>query len=162
VITLLFLLLWPVIEIAGFIVVGREIGVLSTIALIFASGMIGAMLMRYQGFGVLARIQKEIDAGRNPGRDMAHGVMILLAGLLLLLPGFVSDLLGLALFIPPVRELAWRLLRKRINFAEIRVSPGFSRNRDRGPTLDLDASDYTAGPNPDSPWKPIDRDKRDP
>lgn len=157
---LFLLLLWPIVEIASFIVVGREIGVLTTIALIFASGILGAALLRYQGFGVLSRIQKEVDAGRSPGREVAHGAMILIAGMLLLLPGFVSDLIGLALFIPPVRDLAWRFLRSRVDFAEIRVNRGFSRRRDGAPTIDLDESDYSDAPNPDSPWKRIDRDEQ--
>lgn len=157
---LFLLLLWPVAEIAGFIVVGREIGVLATIALIFAGGLLGAALMRYQGFGVLSRIQAEVAAGRSPGREVAHGLMILIAGMLLLLPGFVSDLIGLALFIPPVRDIAWRFLRSRVDFAEIKVTRGFARPGDGGPTIDLDASDYTAERDPESPWKRIDRDDR--
>lgn len=155
---LLLLFLWPIVEIAGFVVVGREIGVLATIGLVFLGGIVGALLLRHQGFGVLARIQKEVDAGRSPGREVAHGLMILLAGGLLLLPGFVSDIVGLALFIPPVRDLAWQFLRKRVDFAEIRVGRGFARPR-RDQTIDLDASDYTASPNPNSPWKRIDDDK---
>lgn len=158
---LFLLLLWPIAEIAGFIVVGREIGVLATIALIFLGGILGSILLRYQGFGVLTRIQKEVDAGGNPGRDVAHGLMILLAGALLLLPGFVSDIFGLALFIPPVRDLAWNFLRRRVNFAEIKVGRGFNRPPGSGRTIDLDESDYTSsGPNPDSPWRKIDDDKR--
>lgn len=156
---LILLLLWPILEIAGFILVGREIGVLATIGLIFLGGIVGSVLLRYQGFGVLSRIQKEVESGRNPGRDIAHGVMILVAGALLLLPGFLSDVLGLALFIPPVRDFAWRFLRSRVNFAEIRVGRGFGQPARNSRTIDLDEDDYTSSPrDPDSPWKRIDRD----
>ena len=159
---LLVLILWPIAEIAGFILVGSEIGVLPTIGLILLSGVLGGILMRWQGFGVLTRIQAEIDAGRDPGRDIAHGVMILLAGVLLFVPGFLSDIIGLALFLPPVRDLAWRLLRGRMNISVIRSGP--MRRRGDPRTIDLDPDEYNSGeygaaPDPDSPWRRIDDDK---
>ena len=110
----LFLLALPFLEIAGFVIVGRQIGVLPTLGLVVASGMLGAILLRIQGFGVMTRIRKELDAGRDPSRELANGVMILLAGVLLLIPGFVTDIIGLLLFLPPVRELAWRFLKGRV------------------------------------------------
>lgn len=162
------LLLWPLAEIAGFVLVGREIGVLPTIGLVLLSGVVGAILMRYQGFGVLTRIQTEMAAGRDPGRDIAHGVMILLAGLLLFLPGFVSDILGLALFIPPVRDAVWNFLRKRVNISVMGSrmgaggSPGGGRRYpgEDGKTIDLDEADYSAAPNPNSPWRDPDNNGR--
>ena len=60
------------------------------------------------------RIRAELDAGRDPGRELAHGAMIVLAGVLLLIPGFVTDMFGLLLFIPPVRDVAWRFLKRRV------------------------------------------------
>lgn len=156
---LLFLLAWPFVEIAGFVMVGREIGVLATIALTIAMGIVGAALLRYQGFGVVTRIQKEVEAGRNPSRDVGDGAMILLAGALLLLPGFVSDLLGLMLFLPPVREAVWTFLRKRVKFASVSFGPNGRRQPNDGRVIDLDASDYHAGSNPNSPWKQIDDDQ---
>ena len=111
---LLFILALPLIEIAGFVVVGSEIGVLATIALVILSGVAGSILLRIQGFGVLTRIRAELEAGRDPGRELAHGAMILLAGILLLIPGFVTDIVGLLLFVPPVRDLVWRFLKRRV------------------------------------------------
>jgi UPF0716 protein FxsA len=157
----LFLLALPLIEIAGFVVVGRQIGVLPTLALVLAMGILGALLLRVQGFGVMTRIRKEMQAGRDPSRDLAHGVMVLLAGVLLLIPGFVTDILGLLLFLPPVRDLAWRFLSARVDISTgFSGVAGFSKpgGRARGKTIDLDEDEYSARPGPDSPWRRVDRD----
>lgn len=157
----LFLIAWPLLEIAAFILVGREIGVLATIGLTVLTAVAGSMLLRVQGFGVLRRAQAEIDAGRDPGREIVNGAMIIVAALLLLLPGFVSDILGISLFIPPVRDAVWRMLKSRINIVTD-FGPGAARRRDPR-TIDLDPADYSAGPSggkpdPDSPWRRIDHD----
>ena len=117
----IFILALPLIEIAGFVVVGRQIGVLPTLGLVVATGILGAILLRIQGFGVMTRIRKETQAGRDPSREVAHGVMVLLAGVLLLIPGFVTDIIGLLLFLPPVRDLAWRYLRRRDRYRHDRL-----------------------------------------
>jgi len=139
------------------VIVGRQVGVLATIALVIAMGVLGAALMRYQGFGVLTRIKAETEAGRNPSRELAHGVMILFAGLLLLLPGFFSDIIGLALFIPPLRDLAWKYLSRNVDFSSVVVTRNFGGRPRDGKTIDLDEDDYKADPDPNSPWRRIDR-----
>lgn len=163
----LFLLALPFLEIAGFVIVGRQIGVLATLALVVAAAVAGAILLRVQGFGMLARVRAELDAGRDQnldaGRELANGAMILLAGILLLVPGFVSDIIGLALFLPPVRALAWRFLKKRVVVSATGFGgftrPGTgTRGRSRDRTIDLDADEYSHAPKPGSPWRRIDRD----
>lgn len=157
------LLALPLAEIASFVIVGREIGVLATIGLVFLSGFMGMFLLRQQGFGVMGRIRAEIEAGRDPGRELAHGLMILLAGILLLIPGFVTDIAGILLFIPPVREFAWRMIRRRVDFrTDFRMArAGFRRSRG-APTIDLDERDYSRTSNPtsspSSPWRQIEED----
>jgi UPF0716 protein FxsA len=167
----LFLLALPFLEIAGFVIVGQQIGVLYTLALVVASGILGAILLRIQGFGAMSRIRRELDAGGDPGREVAHGAMILLAGVLLLIPGFVTDIIGLLLFLPPVRDLAWGFLRDRVvvsaggfgGFARPGAGSG-ARPHDRrgGKTIDLDADEYSSSPDgdarADSPWRRIDSD----
>lgn len=106
----ILLLVVPVIEIAVFILVGGEIGVGWTIALILATAILGTILLRQQGFGVLAEIRNDVNAGRLPAQPMAHGVLIIVAGVLLLTPGFVTDALGFLLFVPGVRRWIWRVL----------------------------------------------------
>lgn len=142
----LALLAWPLLEIAGFIVVGTHIGVLATIGLILATAVAGAMLLRIQGFGAMTRIREAAARDQSPAREIIHGAMIMLAGILLLVPGFVTDILGILLFLPPVRELAWRLLKDRI--VEMPLGEGglgAAGRRGRGRVIDLDASDYSTG-----------------
>lgn len=153
-----FLVFLPLAEIAAFVVVGSKIGALATVALTIATSIVGAMLMRWQGFGILSRLQRELDNGGSPGRELAHGAMVLLAGVLLLIPGFLTDVLGLLLFIPPVRDLAWRFLRSRAT-----VVTDFSFTAHRGArtsdrrTIDLDEDEFSrTSPSPqqgDSPWR---------
>jgi UPF0716 protein FxsA len=148
----------PLLEIAGFVIVGSEIGVLWTIALVVLSSILGSILLRIQGFGALTRIRRELEAGHDPGRELAHGAMIMLAGILLLIPGFVSDILGLLLFIPPVRDLVWRFLKQRIVVGSFGAGvDGFRANRRGSKTIDLDAEDFSRTPDPKSPWR-IDSD----
>ncbi|PWJ80171.1 UPF0716 protein FxsA [Pseudaminobacter salicylatoxidans] len=148
------LLLLPLIEIAGFVIVGRQIGVFPTLGLTIAASIAGGMLLRHQGFGVMARIRNEIEAGRDPSRDLAHGVMILLAGILLLLPGFFTDILGILLFLPPVRDFGWNFLRKRVDFTvNYGGMGGFSRRQGQSRTIDLDEADYSRDADPNSPWR---------
>lgn len=153
----ILLLGYPLLEIAVFVMVGSEIGVLPTIGLIILSGVVGAVLMRLQGFGVMQRIRREVERGNAPGRELAHGAMIMLAGILLLIPGFISDAVGLLLFIPAVREFAWRFLSQRVTvMARFGGSMGGFRTqggKDRGPTIDLDQDEYSQSPKQDSPWR---------
>ena len=152
----LFILALPLIEIAVFVVVGGKIGVLSTIALVILSGVAGSMLLRIQGFGALNRIRAELDAGRDPGRELAHGAMIMLAGMLLLIPGFVTDIIGLLLFLPPVRDLAWRFLKRRIVVSGSFSAGfgGFRGARTGAPRRSISTpTNISRTPDPKSPWR---------
>jgi UPF0716 protein FxsA len=148
----LFVFALPLIEIAGFVVVGRQIGALATVGLVLLAGMAGILLLRHQGFGVMNRARAEMAAGRDPSRELAHGVMILVAAFLLIVPGFLTDIVGLALFVPPIRDLAWRLFKSRIMVVSA-FRGGFGAPPSRKPTIDLDAEDFSREPNPDSPWR---------
>ena len=142
----LLILALPLAEIAGFVVVGSQIGALATVALVLVSAIAGAFLLRLQGFGAVARIRKALETGNDPGRELAHGAMIMLAGILLLIPGFITDIFGVLLFIPPVRDFVWQALRKRVTVAtSFGVSgAGFrhATREDRARTIDLDETDY--------------------
>ena len=108
------LLAIPLGEIAMFVVVGSQIGVLPTLALVLITAVTGSILLRIQGFGVVRRIQETMNEGGVPGRDLVHGMMIMVAGVLLLTPGFITDTLGFLLFIPAIRDIGWKFLRSRI------------------------------------------------
>ena len=110
----LVFLLWPLIEIGGFIAVGRAIGILPTLLAILASGVVGAALLRFEGVRVLRQTVAALQSGKRPDVVLAHAGLTALGGLLLLLPCFFSDFVGLALFLPPVRSgliafLSWVL-----------------------------------------------------
>ncbi|MHB2267397.1 FxsA family protein [Aliihoeflea sp. PC F10.4] len=139
----ILILAMPVIEIAVLIAVGSEIGVLATLGLLFASAILGIVLVRIQGFSTVQRIRAELDRGGSPGRDLVHGMMILVAGILLIIPGFVSDAIGLLLFLPPVRDFGWRFLKGRIQVATVQTRTSWDpRRRNRDGVVDLNEDDY--------------------
>ncbi len=94
----------PLIEIAVFIEVGGRIGLWATLATIFATAAIGAALLRYQGLSVLADARDSVERGELPVRALLDGVCLVIAGALLLTPGFVTDMAGALLLMPPVRR----------------------------------------------------------
>lgn len=146
----LFFLLLPLAEIAGFILVGRRIGLLPTLSLVVLSGVAGIVLMRIQGFGVLTRLRQSGQDGRAPGKELLDAAMILIAGILLLIPGFISDVVGLALFLPPVRTFLWNRLMRNVVVVDIGgMRPGHKQPQ-TGPqrTIDLDDNDFRRDDRP--------------
>ena len=137
---LLFLAL-PIAEIAGFVIVGGKIGALATIGLVLASTIAGSLLIRHQGFGVMTKVRTEMDAGRDPSAQLARGAMMVFAAILLIIPGFITSILGLLFMLPPVRDTAWRYLKKRVAVVTEFSTQGFQA-RQRGKTIDLDDDDY--------------------
>lgn len=105
---LLFVIV-PVAEISLLIRVGGAIGPLNTIFFVIFTAILGAYLVRQQGFSVLSKLQDETNAGRMPALQIAEGVALLFAGAVLLTPGFITDIIGFALLIPPIRQalIAW-------------------------------------------------------
>ena len=95
---------WPVAEIAIFVKVGQSLGWPGAILLTTATGAAGAYLMRIQGFAAMNRILQSADRGEPPVGAVLDGIGIFAAGVLLLLPGFLTDIVGLLLFIPPLRR----------------------------------------------------------
>jgi len=104
----------PLLEIAVFIEVGGAIGVWPTIALTVATALAGSLLLRAQGLAALNRARIQMDQGQLPAREMFEGVCLVLAGALLLVPGFVTDALGLLLFLPPFRELLRLMIARHV------------------------------------------------
>jgi UPF0716 protein FxsA len=152
----LFLLALPFLEIAGFIVVGSKIGVLATLALVILSIFLGVFLLRLQGFGLIQKIREETAAGRTPKRELVHGVMLVFAAFLLIIPGFITDIIGLLLFIPAVRDIGWRFISDRVVVVNSgnRRSSRTSRSQIKDKVIELDPEDYSSKPDPNSPWNP--------
>ena len=101
----------PIVELYVIIQIGGLIGVLPTLALLLADALLGSLLLRHQGRGAWRRFNQALAERRFPGREVADGLMIAVGGTLLLTPGFVTDVFGLLLLIPPTRAIARRLLR---------------------------------------------------
>ena len=113
---MLFLLLLaiPVAEIAVFIQVGSRIGVGMTLLLVLASAVFGIWLVRTQGFAAATRVQAMIARGESPALGMLEGLALLAAGVLLVIPGFVTDLAAFVLLIPPLRRGIIRFYLRRV------------------------------------------------
>lgn len=109
-----------VIELLVLAAVEDRIGLGPTLAIILATGILGASLVRSQGFGVLVRVRQQMSRGVFPGRELAHGALVLIGGALLLTPGFLTDALGFALMVPALREMVrlrgTRFLQRRAPF----------------------------------------------
>lgn len=104
----------PAVELAVLIKVGTYIGVGSTLFLIILTGVLGAALARLQGFAVYLNIQTSLNEGRMPTEEMLDGLMILIGGIVLLTPGFITDTLGFLLLIPWTRRLIKIWLRRHL------------------------------------------------
>jgi UPF0716 protein FxsA len=104
----------PFAEIYVLLQVGHAIGVVNTLGLLILISVAGAWLAKREGLGVLRRMQRSIDSGRVPGAELVDGFLILLAGALMLSPGFLTDVVAILLLLPPVRAVVRRELRRRV------------------------------------------------
>lgn len=157
------LLVVPIVEIATFIAIGGQIGIALTLLMILVTAVIGTILLRIQGLSLIQKIQSKVAAGEVPGRALGDGAMIMVAGILLLTPGFVTDGIGFLLFVPGVRSAIWSFLASRIKVMGPGIDP-FAQQRDENaphpfddgrPTIDLNEDDYSSGKaDPNSPWNP--------
>ncbi len=146
---LLVLIGVPIVEIALFIEIGGYIGLWPTLATILVTAVVGAALVRQQGLATLGKAQAEVDAGRVPVRELYDGVCILVAGALLLTPGFMTDALGLALLVPGVRTVLGRrllLFIKARGTTTVRWHTHTGPARDRGTVVDGEFRDVTDEP----------------
>lgn len=102
----------PVTELYILIEVGKKIGSLTTIGIIILTGIIGAYLVKSQGFMILRKIQNDLNEGIMPGDSLIQGAIILAGGILLLTPGFVTDIVGFIFLIPVSRNIVKKYLLK--------------------------------------------------
>ncbi|PIO98944.1 hypothetical protein CJ014_12740 [Pleomorphomonas carboxyditropha] len=154
------LIAWPIAEIATLIWVGGHLGVINTVGLVLLAAFGGLALFRYVGFGLLRRVQAELSGGRMPTGTLLEGFVVLVAGMLLILPGFLSDVLAFLLLFAPVRRLIIAAIASRLTVST--VSSG-RRPADDG-VVDLDEDEWERRNDSDSPWSdrppipPPDRD----
>ena len=104
----------PLIEIGLFIEVGEAIGLWSTIAVVVLTAVVGTALLRHQGLSTIVKVQRFLDQGVMPVDALFDGFCILIAGLLLLTPGFFTDAVGFLFFTPPVRALLRKFLARHV------------------------------------------------
>jgi UPF0716 protein FxsA len=121
----------PIAELWLIIQVGEAIGILPTIALLILDSFLGAALLRSQGRTAWARFNEAIARSKVPAREVFDGAMIILGGALLLTPGFLSDIFGLILLLPPtralVRKAATSFAARRMGFGWVVSAPGARR-----------------------------------
>ena len=133
----------PLLEIALFITVGGWIGLAPTLALIVLTAVIGAWMLRLQGLSVLMSAQRQLAAGSLPVAQVFEGLCLVIAGALLLLPGFFTDAVGALLLVPAVRRALYRQVRQRLDphVAEVRgrarPAPG-PMGPSHGPTIETE------------------------
>jgi UPF0716 protein FxsA len=124
-ILILLLIAIPIAELYVIVQVAQELGVLNTIALLIVISVVGAWLVKREGLGVLMRVQGQLAEGRTPTKDLVDGFILIVAGALMFAPGFLSDVVGILLILPPtravVRRLVLRSFRKRVASGQMGV-----------------------------------------
>lgn len=166
----------PIAEIAMFIQVGDLIGLWPTLATIVLTAIVGTAILRHQGLSTLAKAQSSLDHGQLPLDSVIHGAFLLIAGVLLLTPGFLTDAVGFAFLIPPVRlSIAQRIMKlvKRSDHVHVHAfdmdnfdgkttrprgaGPGHRAPGAPGPIIEgefVESDDTTAeSKDPNSPWR---------
>jgi len=138
----------PLVELAVILQVAGSLGVANTIGLLVAVSLLGAWLAKREGIGVLRRIQTALDRGEMPSTAVADGGLILLAGALMIAPGFVSDILAILLLLPPTRALVrgplLRYVSRRGPLAVVtRMGAGTGARRDRADVWDVESWEHT-------------------
>ena len=114
----------PIAELAVIIQVGQAIGALWTIVLLIADSILGSILMRSQGRAAWRRFNLALAEGRVPHREVVDGVLVIFGGVLLLTPGFITDIFGALFLFPPTRVLMRRLLVRRGALKLVSAMPG--------------------------------------
>ncbi len=134
-IPLIAIFLYVYLEMSIFIQVAQVIGVLLTLVLVIFTSVIGMSLVRNQGFKNFILMQQKISEGENPAAEMIKSASLIIAGMLLLLPGFFTDFLGLLLLLPPVQKLLTVRLLPHLRFTRT-PGGGFGQGAGGGQTFD--------------------------
>ena len=105
----------PFIEIYLLIKIGARIGAFNTILVVILTGLVGASLARLQGIRTMTKVRESLNRGELPAEEMLDAMLIFVAGIVLLTPGFLTDIAGLAILVPNVRDWFKRWLRKKFD-----------------------------------------------
>ena len=157
-------LMVPIIEIALFIQVGGAIGLWPTLGIVVLTAVLGTWLVRTQGRMALMKLQTSFSSLGDPTEPLADGAMILVAGALLLTPGFFTDAVGFALLMPPVRQAVFRYLRSKVTVAQFQMGtrPSQPRQPRGGPgdVIDGEFEEVSPSNKPSAPSGWVDGPKR--
>ncbi len=149
-------ILVPIAELYVIIKVGEAIGLLPTLLLLLADAVLGSMLLRHQGRAAWIRFNRALAEGRLPHKEVLDGVLVIMGGALLLTPGFLTDILGLILLIPPtralVRAMSARFVRRRLALGGAVWSFGAPRRGPRPRTTPDGPAGPRPEPRPDDPY----------
>ena len=140
-VALLLLILWPVAELFVAIQVAHAIGVLLTVVLLLAGWPIGMWLARTQGRAAWLRLSAAVAAGRPPGREVIDGALVLVGAVSLIVPGFITDVLGLLLLLGPSRSLAREAITRNFQSRLVVAATRFSRTPRSAYDVDSTATD---------------------
>lgn len=147
----IFVLL-PIIEIALFVVIGGEIGVWATLAWVLGAAVAGVALIRWQGAQAALDLQKSLNDLRDPSHGVGQRSLLILAGFLLIIPGFFSDALAFLLLIPPVRTLILRQIASRaragVKQAGLRFTYGYPTGQQGGRDSGVIDGEYVVQDDP--------------
>jgi UPF0716 protein FxsA len=138
---LLLLILWPIAEVFVAIKVAEAIGVLLTVLALIVSWPVGMWLLRTEGRAAWRRLGEAVAAGRPPAREVIDGALVLVGGVLFIVPGFITDALGLALLLPPTRALARGGIARNFQSRVVVAATRFSRPPASSYDVDSTASD---------------------
>jgi UPF0716 protein FxsA len=111
---LVLLIAVPIAEIAVIVFVGEQIGPLPTVLLLLGSAIVGTWLLKREGLRTLRSLRTATEQGRTPAQEAVEGVFVLVGGIMMMLPGFVTDLVGLLMVLPPTRKIGARIALSRI------------------------------------------------
>lgn len=142
-IVFLVFLLVPLIEIGLFIVIGQAIGLWPTLLGVLVTALIGSAIIRSQGLTLISDIQRHMRAGMLPAQQLFEGLIVGIAGALLLTPGYFTDTIGFLLLVPPLRRALYDQLKTRIRVETVGGASYRSRRTDDG-VVDLDDDDWRA------------------
>lgn len=133
----------PLIEIALFITLGQAIGLWPTLLGVLVTALIGSVIIRSQGLSLIADIRKTTAAGVLPAEQLAAGMMLGIAGALLMTPGYFTDFVGFLLLVPKVRSAIYEGLKSRISVTGVHTRTTHHPRQSQDPdVIDLDETDW--------------------
>jgi UPF0716 protein FxsA len=156
----IFVLL-PLAELYVILQVGDAIGIVPTLAILVADSLLGSWLLRSQGRAVWRRFNETLAVGKVPHREIVDGVLVIFGGAFLITPGFITDVLGVLLLLPPTRALFRRSLQRRLELRAV-SSAGRAGQRQAGYDYDVEgtATEHDEPPPPAPELPPPARSRR--